>query len=342
MTASPEATPGFNQLIPDKILTPDSVDTSIGTLEFFDGMPTEATLTKVYDNLDLIRGVETFLNGIPAASMEGLRLGFVASGINACHQVAIFAMMDSNSLFLTGNTDTVYAATMLDLKASGPVVVEVPPKCGPGTVDDAFFRFVIDMGAPGPDRGAGGKYLILPPDDAREVTAPIGGAEAVIDGETYFVTRSPSYINLVALRGFLVDRKPDTAIKMFTDGVRIYPLDQAANPPEMQFHNASGSVVNTVHANNFEFFRELHDVIEREPISFLDPELRGIFSSIGIQKGKPFAPDERMTTILTDAVAIGNATARALALRPREKTHHIYPGDASGWFLPIPGGNLSG
>ena len=71
------ATPGFNHQIPDKIMTPDSVPTSIGTLDFFDGMPTDGTLSKVYDNLDRMRGVESFLNGIPATSIEGLRLGFI-------------------------------------------------------------------------------------------------------------------------------------------------------------------------------------------------------------------------------------------------------------------------
>ncbi len=241
MSASEEPTPGFNQRIPEKIMTPDAVDTPIGTLEFFDGMPTADTLTKVYDNLDLWRGVETFLNGIPATSIEALRLGFIEAGIDAGHKVGIFAMMDSTPLFLTGNTDTVYAVTLLDLAASGPVVVEVPPKCGPGTVDDAFFRFVVDMGAPGPDRGSGGKYLVLPPDDPSDLHPAAGGEQAVVDGETYFVARSRSYINLIALRGFLVDGSPDTAVDMFTNGVKIYPVDQASNPPAMEFRNLAGN-----------------------------------------------------------------------------------------------------
>ena len=84
VTSSEEATPGYHQRIPDKIMTPDSVSTPIGTLEFFDGMPTDSTLSKVCDNLDLMRGVESFLTGIPAASMEGLRLGFLQGGIDAC------------------------------------------------------------------------------------------------------------------------------------------------------------------------------------------------------------------------------------------------------------------
>ena len=73
-------TPGFNNPIPSEILTPDTVDTSIGTLNFFDGMPDDETVAKVYDNLDTIRSTEAFLNFIPAASMEGLRIGLESIG----------------------------------------------------------------------------------------------------------------------------------------------------------------------------------------------------------------------------------------------------------------------
>ena len=165
-----EATPGFNHQIPAEIMTPDSVETRIGRLEFFDGFPTAATTGTVYDNLDFLRGVEVFLNFVPMASLEGLRRGLTGFGVTSPNKVVIFdELMDSNPLFLTGNTDTVYALTLFDLAADGPTVVEVPPRCGPGTVNDAFFRFVIDMGGPGPDRGQGGKYLIVPTDYDGEI-----------------------------------------------------------------------------------------------------------------------------------------------------------------------------
>ena len=148
----------------DSISTPDRVETSIGTLEYFDGIPTKETAKLLYDNLDFLRGVETFLNGIPAASVEALRRGQEALGARSSNQAVIFdELMDSKPLFLTGNTDTVYCSVFLDLEKDGPTVIEIPPKTGPGTVNDAYFRFVIDTGAPGPDRGKGGKYLILPP-----------------------------------------------------------------------------------------------------------------------------------------------------------------------------------
>jgi len=299
----------------DAISTPDQVETSIGTLEFFDGIPTRETAALLYDNLDFLRGVETFMNGIPAASVEGLRLGQESLGATSSNEVVIFDnLMDSKPLFLTGNTDTVYVSAFLDLQKDGPTVIEIPPQTGPGTVNDAYFRFVIDTGAPGPDRGKGGKYLILPPDFEGDVP------------EGYFTARSTSYVNWVILRGFLVDGKPDFSSNLFRNGLKIYPLAKADNPPAMEFINGSGKSFNTVHANNFKFFEELHTVIEREPIAMLDPELRGLFASIGIQKGKPFAPDERMKKILTDAVAVGNGTARALLWHERNEAEFIAEG----------------
>lgn len=201
-------------------------------------------------------------------------------------------------MFLTGNTDTVYASIVLDLDRDGPTVVEVPPGCGPGTVNDAWFRFVVDMGAAGPDRGAGGKYLILP--------ASYDGAVP----EGYFTAASPSYVNWLILRGFLVDGSPDAASQMFRSGLRVYPLARADNPPAMEFIAGSGRAFNTIHPNDAQIYSELHAVLDREPIGVIDSETRGTFASIGIRKGRPFEPDERMTRILIDAAAVGNATAR--------------------------------
>ena len=125
--SSQNVTLGFNNLIPESILTPDSVETSIGRLNFFDGMPDDETVTKVYDNLDTIRATEAFLNFNPAASLEGLRLGLESIGVTKSNQVMIFdKLLDSNPLFLTGNTDTVYTVVTFDLERDGPTVVEIP------------------------------------------------------------------------------------------------------------------------------------------------------------------------------------------------------------------------
>ena len=309
------ATTGFNNPIPASIMTPDTVETRIGRLEFFDGFPTESTTRVVFDHLDFLRGVQVFLDFVPAASLEAVRRGMASVGVTSPHQVLIFDnLMDSNSLFLTGNTDTVYALAFLDLAQDGPTVVEIPPGCGPGTVDDAFFRFVIDMGLPGPDRGQGGKYLIVPADYAGEIP----------DG--YFVGRSPSRINVLILRGLLVDGRPEAPTRTFKEGLKIYPLSAADSSPAMEFVSGSGKSFNTIHANNADFYDEVAEVIEREPVDLVDPELRGLAAAIGLRKGQPFAPDERMTAILEDAAAVANATARALAFRTRDPEAYLYEG----------------
>ena len=319
--------PGYNTPVPDSILTPDSVSTRIGELEFFDGLPTPETAARVFEHLDFIRGVEAFLNGVPAASLEAMRRGMAELGATASNQCVLFeGLMDSNPLFLTGNTDTVYALLILDLERSGPTVVEIPPGCGPGTVNDAWFRFVVDMGGPGLDRGEGGNYLILPP--GHEGDTPDG----------YFTVMSPSYVNWVALRGFLVDGSPDAATAMFKDGLRVYPLAQAEDPPTMEFISGTGRSVNTIHANDAGIYEELHAVIDREPVDLIDPETRGLLASIGIRRGRPFDPDQRMSGILKDAAAVGNATARSIYFQPRDPGAYLYA-DGSRWKTGFVGGD---
>ena len=148
----------------EAISIPDKVDTPIGTLEFFDGVPTDATVDTVYDNLDRMRALQVFLDNQGAASLHAMRTGNAGIGADASHKITITEqLLKPESLYLTGNTSTLYALGYLDLKKDGPLVVELPPGML-GFVDDAWFRFVENLGAIGPDKGAGGKYLMLPPD----------------------------------------------------------------------------------------------------------------------------------------------------------------------------------
>jgi hypothetical protein len=133
-------------------------------------------------------------------------------------------------------------------------------------------------------------------------------------------------------RGMLVNGDPKPAVESIKKLLKIYPLAQAANPPVTKFTNMSGIPHSTIHANDFHFYEEIHEVLEMEPNDALDPETLGLFASIGLEKGKPFAPDARMKKILTDAAAVGNATARALTFRNRNQATYLYPG--SSWWIP--------
>lgn len=316
---------------PDTILTPDRLETSLGTLEFFDGAPLPATAEKVYDYLDTMRAVDAFLKGMPLASLHALIEGAHSIGSEAVHQVIISEdLLDSTPLFLTANTSTLYALPDLDLKRDGPTVVEAPAGAL-GFMNDAAFHYVEDIGAAGPDQGKGGKYLFLPP-----------GYEGDIP-EGYFVVTPKTYRLWSVLRYSIGDGL-EAAVDSVKEGLRIYPLSRKDNPPEMEFVNFSGKAFNTIHANTYEFFEELNAVIQYEPLEMLDPEIRGLFASIGIEKGKPFAPDERMKGILTDAVAIGAAIARSTVWYPRTDGTladvQVYPDADSSWILAYSGKNV--
>src|SRR5580692_1750468 len=308
--------------IPASITTPDLVDSSLGTLKFFDGFPDDATVQKVYDNLDFERGVQAFLNGMPGASLVGMRTGFQKLGVINSNIFLFENRLDSKSLFLTGNTDSVYFSTWLNLK-DGPMVLETPPKVL-AFLDDAWFQYVTDIGNAGRDKGQGGKYLVLPP----------GYKGPVPDG--YFVARSRTYNLWLMGRGFKVNGDIKPAVDGIKKNLRVYPLSQAANPPATRFINGSGVDLNTVHANDFGYFEELNEVVQEEPSEALDPERLGLFASVGIEKGKPFAPDERMKKILTEAAAVGNATSRAILFRTRSKDAHFFPHSA--WLTTFSGG----
>jgi hypothetical protein len=309
--------------IPPAITTPDTVETRLGTLHFFDGFPDDATVEKVYDNLDFQRGVQAFLTALPGASACAWREG--VRGMGAANQVVVLfeTLLDSTTLLLTPNTESVYAIGWLDTH-DGPLVLETPPNVL-GIINDFWFRYVGDFGNAGPDKGQGGKYLLLPPDYEGEV--PVG----------YVVMKSNTFGNVLVFRGFVVNGDPKPASDGIQQHYRVYSLEQGANPPQMQFINGSGKAFNTIHANDFTFFEEVNHIVQEEPNSAMNPETLGLLASVGIEKGKPFAPDARMKKILTDAVAVGNATARAIVFRSRMPEAYFYPNSA--WCTCFIGGS---
>jgi hypothetical protein len=300
--------------IPASITTPDHVLTRLGPLSFFDGLPDEATVETVYDHLDFQRGVQGFLTCIPAASFCAVREGLLRFGPANQTVLVTESLMDARTLFLTANTETVYVVLWLDTR-DGPLVVEVPPHVL-GVIDDAWERYVTDVGHVGPDQGRGGKYLLLPPGYTGDVP------------EGYFVARSRTYGQLMFFRGFIENGDLRPAIENAKAHFRVYPLARAADPPAMRFVDISGVTFNTIHANDASFFDEVARVVHDEPLEAVDPETRGLLAAIGIRRDRPFAPDERMRRILSEAAAVGNATARAITFRPRDPEAYLYPGSA--------------
>jgi hypothetical protein len=297
---------------------PATAETSIGTLEFNNGVPSAATAQSAFDAVDFANALAAYNNSFRGASALAIVQGFQSIGINY-NEVAIFSeLMDSNSLFLTANCDTVYYLAGIDL-TKGPMIVEQPPM-GVGTINDMWFSWVIDVGFPGPDRGAGGKYLIVPP--GYDGPLPEGG---------YFIAHAATNHVLYASRGYLVDDSPEKTVENIKAHMKIYPyvpgsfgtsiataltgaVRLAPDPevPPTKFVEVSGKAFNTIPPADFGFFEMINANVQNEPADSYDVELAGQLAAIGIVHGQDFAPDERMKKILTDAAAVGNAFGRAL------------------------------
>ena len=313
--------------IPASIIIPDKVETRIGTLEFFDGLPTESTVQKAYDYLDFQRGVNVFLKEMRAASMVSMRSGFRDQGVTRSNQMVIFEnLMDSKALWLTANTETIYASNFLDLKTDGPTVIEIPPNVL-GILDDMWMRYVGDLGNAGPDKGKGGKFLVLPP----------GYKGDVPDG--YHVFRSQTNGVWFILRGFLVGGDAKPAVASIKKHTRIYPLASTKKPPAMKFINVSGHVHSTIHANNFHFYEEINALIQEEHDDAIDADDRGQLALLGIIKGQVFNPDKNKRKLLNEAAIVGAAIARSISFASRDDMVYFYPNDDRTWFSAFAIGN---
>ncbi len=323
--------------IPPSTVTPDLVTTSRGTFEFKDGAPTDATARALYDQLDFSYAYRAFTDTMRGVSIRALRRGMEDMGVKQNEVMVFSELMDASSLFLTPNADTIYVMGWVDL-SDGPVVIEAPPDFL-GIVQDAWFHWVTDMGAPGPDRGLGGKYLIVPPGYTGEL--PDGG---------YFVAHANTTGILWFGRSFLKDgRDPKPSVDVIKAHTKVYRfepggvgfsiaaflagdsrLGKITEPPATVFHEGSGKVMNTLPPNDWSYFELLNEVVQDEPATSLDVELMGPIAALGIVKGQPFAPDEHLKGIMTDAVAVANAASRNLFMNPRDADWFYYPN--SSWF----------
>ena len=305
--------------IPENITTPDKVETSIGTLKFFDGIPIGDTKDTVYDYMDRARAVQVYVDMIPAVSTYSLLRGNLDMGATASNQILIWEQLgDSKGLVLTYNNTSLYTWGFLHLDKDGPTVVEVPPDVL-GVFDDGYMRYLSDFGAAGPDKGKGGKYLVLPPGYKGDVP------------EGYFVVKSTSNVVWNFMRGYVRGSVQDPAnVKKAADNIlnnlKVYPLSKKDNPPKTEFTNMTGKYYNTIPPNDFSYFERVNEIVQREPISFIEPETRGLIAAIGIVKGKPFKPDARMKKILNEAAETGVAMSRVIAFESRDKNAKVYPG----------------
>jgi hypothetical protein len=294
------------QLLP----TTGSVASRLGPLELKNGYPTDATVAEVFDDIDFQRACQAYLWALPLMAMQQWQSEHL-SKFNAgkLDYVDYLTFQDKLGL-LTANATTPYIMAFPNLKETGPLVFEVPAGPTAGGFTDFWQRPITDSGQTGPDKGAGGKYLILGPDDAN------------MKPEGYFVFRSPT-VNVFSAHRVL---DPDPAkARLLIDGLKIYPYSQRENPAPTRHVSPAGRAWSGEQPRGLAYWEGLAKVIQEEPVHERDRMMMGMLQPLGIEKGRPFAPTERQKQILIDAAQTGEVMARAIAYRKRFEGAKVWP-----------------
>ena len=264
-------------------------DTRIGKLSFGNGYPSKDTATKLYDEMDFQRATQAYLWAFPAVSNQSIQVGLFRDLGADFNDIVLFdKFLDTKSLFLTGNTTTMYALAVVNLAKDGPVVLEIPPGPTAGMVDDFWFRSVTEVGRTGPDGGKGGKFLLVPPDYKGDVPT-----------EGYFVVRATMNNNNILVRGLVQGDDVAGAVAMMKK-LRIYPYSQRENPKPNRTFSGSGKAIDSLEPEGLEYWKRLSDVINNNPVHERDRFFMAMLKPLGIEHGKPFAPDERQKRILEE------------------------------------------
>jgi hypothetical protein len=260
---------------------------------FKGGFPTPDESQKARDDADYQRAITAYRFWYPTVSCEGIFNGGREQGIKTNTSIMILSA-GPQQLAFTANSDTPYGAGALDVR-DGPYVIEVPPGPFIGLADDRHQGWILDIGLPGPAGPKGGKHLILPPGYNGEV--PAG----------YFAGKSASNKVLIALRALPVKGGVKGAMDALRT-IKIYPLATAADPRPLQFVDLTGKDMDNTclrWEDNLQFWEKLHDVLDAEPLVAKFLPMYGLLSALGLEKGKPFAPDARMRAILEKAAKAG-------------------------------------
>lgn len=239
------------------------------------------------------RAVEAVSWGMPAVNFQLMYEAFVASKGDWNQVVYWSRLPDWKNQTLTPNPDVIYVMPFYNT-SNGPVVLEVPAANGgsiTGSIDDGWQTAVEDVGPAGVDKGKGGKYLILPP--GHDAPVPAG----------YLAMQSPTVAGYALLRsniGTGSEAEIANAVR-YARTIRMYPLSQASNPPETRFIDAADIVFDSTIPYDERFFEKLHAFVQREPWLDRDKAMIDPLKTLGIEKGKPFAPDPKVAAVLKSA-----------------------------------------
>ena len=290
--------------------TNGSFSSPIGRIELKNGYPSEKTVKTVYDGIDFQRASQAYLWALPMMGMvqwqAEQRDKFGAGDLDF---VDYLTFTDKLGL-LTANATTPYLMAFPNVQTTGPLVMEVPAGLTAGGIVDFWQRPISDVGQTGPDKGDGGKYLILGPNDP----------DVRPDG--YRVVRSSTNNVFIGVR--TVDPNKEKALALMA-AFKLYPYSQRENPPNTRHIQPNGRKWSGTQPRGLAYWEGVAKFVNQENVQERDRMIMGMLKPLGIEKGKPFAPDARQKKILAEGARVGEVMARTIGYEKRFEGATVWP-----------------
>lgn len=295
----------------------ETLRTTSGAVTLEKGLPATARDSQaLYDELDFQRATQAYLWALPIVSFAQWQHEHeTVFGAKDAELVSYVTYRDRLGI-LTANATTPYILTFVNLGRTGPLVVDSPAGPTAAGVGDFWQRPITDIGQTGPDKGQGGKYLIVGP----------GQEPPQADG--YYVVHSPTVNIMIGFRA--LDPDPARAQSLI-EKIQLYPFARRDTPPPTRLIPAGGKPFYQGQPRGMPYWERLHAILQQEPVETRDRMLMAMLAPLGIEKGKPFQPDERQQGILTRGAELGELMAmnfsfnkRFAGARYRPDTHWDY------------------
>lgn len=269
------------------------------------------------------RAIEAVIWGMPIVNSDLMFQAMSRAGGKQNEIVYWSGPSDWHNQTLTPNGDAIYFMPFVNTKDTGPMVLELPAAGPEGSIVGSYMDYwqmaIEDVGTAGIDKGRGGKFLILPPDYKAEV--PAG----------YMPLKSLTYQSYALLRSIPKSTsEADTqAAVSYGKRIKLYPYYKAANPPQTILTDAKGKVFDATIKYDIRFFESLNNMVQIEPWLQRDKIMIDKLKTIGIEKGKAFAVNDNLKTMLANAAKDGK-----IWLADFYENHYEPHFSDAHWFLP--------
>ncbi|MBT0995554.1 DUF1254 domain-containing protein [Cellulomonas sp. DKR-3] len=293
----------------------------LAELPFDGGYPTPETRRTLDEELYFQRATQAYLWALPAVNMYAMKVGLgKVSGTGYNVMSVADKRLKPRTVITTPNSDVIYGLTFADLSQTGPLVIEAPPHLQ-ALMDDFWHRPLVgpnidghqylgDIGIPGPDRGKGGTYLVVPQGFDEEM------------GDDYFVFTSPTNGVFIFVRGFFTSNDDLAPGVASVEGITIRPLHGEAEP--MRFEHVSDAPADALFPHDATYFDLLDEFVQGEQVDAVDPYMHGVLAALGIVKGGTFAPSARERELLDQAATTAWKMAKNVAANYDERDKALW------------------